>query len=362
MRSPHIAGIALLPLNLPLRQPFVTALGEKRLSENLLVAVRLSNGMTGYGEASASLAWPEETQAAMTQSLGQVVPALLGNPIRDSRRLSATGWKIAGGFPSAASALECALTDAHLRAAGWSLWKRTGGRRRSITTSLTISAWDPALAARVAQRAAHWGFQRLKVKVTGKEVDQDICRIMAVHRAAPRAALWVDANQGFTSAEAIRFCLFLRQCRLPVRLMEQPTPRKDWEGLKHVEETAGIPVVADESARTVEEARTLIRRKAVSVINVKLAKFGLSGSLEVIRRARSAGVRLMIGCMAESCLGLSHSVALACGTGAFQFVDLDSHLLVLSPRCRSGFSVRGPRLTVHPTRPGAGVDFPILTP
>ena len=52
----RITGAALIPLTLPLRQPFVTALGEKRVSRNLLVAVRLADGSTGYGEASASLA------------------------------------------------------------------------------------------------------------------------------------------------------------------------------------------------------------------------------------------------------------------------------------------------------------------
>ena len=117
-------------------------------------------------------------------------------------------------------------------------------------------------------------------------------------------------------------------------------------------------MVADESARSVEEARRLIRRKTVSAINIKLAKSGLSGAREIIRLARPAGVRLMIGCMAESAVGLSHSVALACGSGAFDFVDLDSHLLVVSPHCRLGFSAHGPRLWARPSRPGSGVTFP----
>ncbi len=362
MTAPRIAGVGLLPLHLPLRQPFVTALGEKWESRNLLVAVRLSNGTTGYGEASASLAWPEETQGSMVKALRPLIPTLMGQPISSFRRRLHRLWQQAGEQPAAASALECALIDAYTRAAGLPLWRWLGGRRRSVTTGITISAWEPEVAARFARRVARAGFRRLKVKVTGRDIDQDLRRLVAVHRVAPRAALWMDGNQGFSALEAIRFCLFLRQQRLPVRLFEQPVPRSDPEGLRRVEMEGLIPVAADESARTVEETLRLLRRRWVSVINVKLAKCGLMGAIQIIGRARAAQRTLMIGCMAESAIGLSHSVALACGSGAFNFVDLDSHLLVVSPRCRPGFSARGARLGVCPTRPGTGVEFPFPGP
>ena len=53
----------------------------------------------------------------------------------------------------------------------------------------------------------------------------------------------------------------------------------------------------------------------------------------------------MIGCISESAAGLAPIVALACGTGAFDYVDLDSHLLVASPPGRPGFRTRGDRLS-----------------
>ena len=355
----EIAGVALVPLNLVMKQPFVTAHGEKRTSRNLLVAVRLSNGITGYGEGSASLAWPQETQEAMTGILRPLIPKLIGCRIGALRRLAALVWESAGRFPAAASALECALADAYTRQVGISLWKWLGGARRCVTTGLTLSAWKPAMAADFARRARATGFRRFKIKVTGRDLDQDIRRVFAVHRAAPRTALWIDANQGFTAQEAVRFALFLRQQKIPIRLIEQPVARQDREGLALVEREGGVPVAADESARSVEEALTLIRHRTVSVLNLKLAKTGLLGSLRVMRRAKAAGIRLMVGCMAESAIGLSHSVAMACGTGAFEFVDLDSHLLVVSPRCRAGFSARPARLSVYPTRPGSGVAYPL---
>ena len=123
-----ISGIALIPLNLPMRQPFVTSRGEKRVSRNLLVAVRLSNGITGYGEGSASLAWPEETQEAMTRSLRPLVPKLIGCRISSFRRMAAMAWEEAGQSPAAASALECALAEARVN-------------------SLTMASETPSMAA-----------------------------------------------------------------------------------------------------------------------------------------------------------------------------------------------------------------------
>lgn len=346
MRSPRITGIALAPLDLPMRRSFVTARGEKSVSRNLLVAVRLSDGITGTGEASASLAWPGETQEAMARVLRRLTPSLLGREISGRRRLTGLTWEAAGRHPAAAAAMECALLDAWARSRGISLWKWFGGKQRSVTTALTLSAWEPAVTARAARRAATAGFRLLKVKVTGKDLDQDIRRLAAVHKAAPRATLWVDANQGFSVKEAVRLALWLRRQKMPVALFEQPVRREDREGLRRVEQGGGIPVAADESARSVEEAARIIRHKLASVVNIKVAKCGISGAQKIRALARAGGTRLMIGCMAESAAGLFPSVALACGSGAFDFVDLDSHLLTVSPPCRPGFSTHGSRLSI----------------
>lgn len=358
MSSPLITGVALAPLDLPMRGRFVTARGEKSVSRNLRVAVRLSDGTTGLGEASASLAWPGETQEAMSLALRRLIPSLLGRDIGGHRRLTGLAWEAAGRHPAAAAAMECALLDAWARARGISLWKWLGGKKRSVTTALTLSAWGPAAAAQAARRASALGFRLLKVKVTGEDLDQDARRLAAVHKAAPKATLWVDANQGLSVKEAVRLALWVRRGKLPVTLFEQPVTREDREGLRRVEQGGGIPVAADESARSVEEAAKIIRGKLASVVNIKVAKCGISGARKIQALARAGGTRLMIGCMAESAIGLSPSVALACGSGAFDFVDLDSHLLVVSPPRCPGFRSEGPRLSIYPGRPGSGVPLP----
>jgi L-alanine-DL-glutamate epimerase-like enolase superfamily enzyme len=59
-------------------------------------------------------------------------------------------------------------------------------------------------------------------------------------------------------------------------------------------------------------------------VNIKTAKSGITGSLSIMRLARKGGLRLMAGCMTETMTGLSAGIAMAMGTAAFDYVDLDS--------------------------------------
>jgi len=75
-------------------------------------------------------------------------------------------------------------------------------------------------------------------------------------------------------------------------------------------------------------------------------KSGISDTLAIIEMSRSAGIRLMIGCMGESSVGISQSALLALGTGAFDFHDLDSHLMLREERFRGQLVQEGPIIRV----------------
>ena len=107
-----------------------------------------------------------------------------------------------------------------------------------------------------------------------------------------------------------------------------------------------VPLAADESVRSPAEALAVIEADAADVLNVKLAKMGVRMALETIALARAAGKGLMIGCMQESALGLSMSVHLACGMGAFSFADLDSDYLLAEGQPRGFFRRQGPLLLI----------------
>src|SRR5205823_3336128 len=126
--------------------------------------------------------------------------------------------------------------------------------------------------------------------------------------------------------------------------VEQPVLKEDLAALDQVADASPVPVFADEAVKTPRDALEVVTQTRAHGINVKLMKSGIAGALEIIAICRAAGRKLMIGCMLESSLGIAFSLALACGTGAFDYVDLDSHLLLHEEGNNPWFDEAGPIL------------------
>jgi L-alanine-DL-glutamate epimerase-like enolase superfamily enzyme len=181
------------------------------------------------------------------------------------------------------------------------------------------------------------------VKVSG-DIDADLDRIIAVHLAAPGCAVRIDANQSLTPNDALQLLDDLLCRGVQVELLEQPTPRGDLEALDRVARQSPVPVFADEAVLTPAEARRLVSETCVHGINVKLMKSGFGPALEIVEIARGARRDLMIGCMLETRRGIGAALAFACGTDAFRYADLDSHLLLAEEGANSFFREEGPYL------------------
>ncbi|MDX6768975.1 MAG: enolase C-terminal domain-like protein [Elusimicrobiota bacterium] len=341
-----IASFRAAAFETPLKRPFVTAQGRKESTVNVGLTLRLTGGAEGYGEASSSIALKHLTPAALERALRRLAAASRGRDARAWRALVDEAWRSHGELSPAVAAFECALLSALAAQSGASLRDWFGGARRQLESDLTLSAWtDPEVTRRAAAEAASEGFRVLKVKVGGR-FDDDLARLRAARRGAPRARLLLDGNQGLTRSGALK--LVEAALKLgPVDLLEQPLPKRDLAGMAFVAARCPVPVAADESVATPEDALRVLGMGAATAINVKVAKSGLSRSLAIAAVARAAGAPLMIGCMAETARGLAASAALAAGTGFFRFVDLDSdHLLAESAAARraAGWTRRGARL------------------
>lgn len=105
-------------------------------------------------------------------------------------------------------------------------------------------------------------------------------------------------------------------------LFEQPVHRDDWEGLGYVGRIArdkyGVSVAADESCRSIVDVKNIVEENLVDVLNIKLAKVGVVGALEIIEVARASGLKLMIGGMVETRLAMGFAGQLAAGFGCFK--------------------------------------------
>jgi L-alanine-DL-glutamate epimerase-like enolase superfamily enzyme len=177
-------------------------------------------------------------------------------------------------------------------------------------------------------------------------MQEDEDRILGIARALPEAIFRLDANQSLTVKQTLELTDILLQNGITIELIEQPVLKEDLAALDEISRLSSVPIIADEACRNPREAFRLFAETAVQGVNVKLMKSGIKGALEIIEIAKAANRKLMIGCMLESEIGMAANVALACGTGAFDYIDLDGHLLLDLAEPITLFHVDGPRLWI----------------
>jgi len=323
----HIRKTQVLPLQAPLIQPFCTALGSHDTLDNLLFVLTLADGTKGYGEAAVATHITGETIPVTRRNLQAAGHWLVGQDVRDALTISRALHERWGDNPAMIAAVEMALFDALTRRFGCPLWKLFGPRCRKLQTDITIVIADLAQTQDAVRRFYRQGFRQFKVKI-GRDFDPDVARVATVRKLAPKAVICLDANQGFSVATMLEFLKVLQRLRIRPALLEQPVPRADLEGLKKISRSTGIPVCADESARSLKDVVAVIRAGAASVISVKLMKSGLVEAAAIARVAQAAGLKLMISGMMESSLAMTASAHLAAGLGCFSYVDLDTPFFI----------------------------------
>lgn len=221
---------------------------------------------------------------------------------------------------AARNAIDCALWDLEAKRTGTSAFESAGAApMKPVMTAYTLSLGTPDEMGAAARAAS--GRPMLKIKVGGVG---DIDRLAAVRSGAPDALIIVDANEGWNdrTIEAN-----LQACKkFGVALVEQPLPAgKDaiLSAIKHP-----VPVCADESVHTSNDLAALADR--YDAVNIKLDKAGgLTEALEMSRVARSIGLKVMIGCMVGTSLGMAPALAIA---QTADFIDLDGPLLLARDR------------------------------
>jgi L-alanine-DL-glutamate epimerase-like enolase superfamily enzyme len=345
-----IASGTVKAFTVPLIEPFATALGRKTATTNVAIELHLKGGAQGRGEASSSIVMAHQKPALLTRTLKAMLKEYRGMDVRALAPLVGNLWKRWGKVPAAAAAFESAATAALCAHHRMRLCDYFGGARDEIMTDITLSASDVATTERAAALWAKRGFRDLKVKVGSGGMRADLDRVLAADRAGrdqgrrPRLAL--DGNQKLGTHGALRLVDACLAKGVRISLLEQPVARTNLKAMRTITQRSPVPVAADESLRTVEDARRILDLGAAHILNVKVGKSGLTACRRIIALAQAAQAQLMIGCMQESALGLSPSVHLACGSGAFTHHDLDSDLLLSSTQPKGGFKRRGAQLKI----------------
>jgi len=257
-------------------------------------------------------------------------------------------WIDPNGPAPARAAIDLALYDYISRKKGIPLYAALELQHPAPKPScFTVSVDNPQAMAAEALRVNK--FPIIKLKLAGDAEDMD--RLEAVRSARPDARLLVDANAGWSTEQARDYLKQLE--KLDVELLEQPLGISEMEGLGALQALTRIPIVADESVRTLQDVK-LLHAAGVKGVNVKLMKVGgLTPALEMIRWAKSKNMQIMLGCMIETSIGLT---AMAHLSGYADWLDLDASLLVTNdPFEGLRFDENA---TIHvPKKPGLGVTL-----
>ncbi len=354
MDSTLITEVKIEKLNIALDAPFTIATGAKYQIENALISIKLANGITGYGEAAPLEPVNGENQGTAIATLESCRDYLIGKKASDYRQISKELKGIFWAQVTARCAIEMALLDAFTKTLNIPLYQFFGGAESQVETDYTVDIVSPETAKANARKLAAKGYQTLKTKV-GKNLKDDVARVIAIKEGAPDCKIMLDANQGYSATDAIYFLEQLEKHGIRPELFEQPVVKHDLKGMKLVKESTSVPVAADESVFTAADALAVARENCADFINIKIMKSGLVEALDIAAIARSANIGLMIGCMLESKLGLGTSVHFAAGLGGFSFIDLDPHIDPAKEPFSGGPDFSEPLYLMN-NKPGIGLD------
>lgn len=315
-----------------LKKPFKTALRTATAIESIEVTVELENGVTGKGSAAPTLVITGDSAEGIQAALqGPIKDKLIGNDIYHFQSLLRAIQTCCIGNTSAKAAADIALHDAYSQLLGIPLYKMLGDYK-ALATSMTVGVDEPDKMAEDAKQCVEDGFSCLKIKV-GSRAELDMARIKAIQQAVPsNVKLRLDANQGWKPKQAVQLINEMEGLHAGIEFIEQPVAADDLEGMKFVTDHVNIPIMADESLFSPQDALTLVNGRYVDLLNIKLMKCGgIAGAWKIADLAETAGVPCMIGSMMEPAQSVAAAAHFAAAHPNVTYFDLDAPIWLTEP-------------------------------
>ena len=325
---------------LTLKHAFTIARGSRDVSPVVIVELE-HDGITGYGEAAPSTRYGE-TIETVEAFLSRLDFSNFEDPFQLETILDYVD-RVEEENSAAKASVDIALHDWLGKKLSIPLHQYWGlDANRTPVTSFTIGIDKPEVVDQKVREAVEYPI--LKIKLGGPN-DEEMIRTI---RKVTQKTLRVDANEGWTTREvAAERIRWLEQ--EGVEFVEQPMPADDLEGITWVRERINLPLIADESSVRLHDVPKL--QGVFDGINIKLMKCtGLREAMRMIHTARACGLKVMLGCMIESSLGITAAAQLS---PLVDYADLDGNVLVSNDPFEGVLIIDG-KLRL-PNRPGIGV-------
>ncbi|MFD1094542.1 dipeptide epimerase [Salegentibacter chungangensis] len=302
--------------DLELKNTFTISHGSRDFQPTLIVA--LTEGEhTGYGEATATKYYGV-TSEKMIASIKEVEPLVRENIHLTPEELWEITFPHLKDNPFAQCALDIAMHDLHGKRNGIPLYKMWGLELKDIPlTNYTIGIDS---VEKMVEKMKEFPWPLYKIKLG---TDEDV-KIVKELRKHTDSIFRLDANAAWTAEQAIENSIALKD--LGVEFLEQPLKTNDIEGMKRLYKDSALPLIADESCIVESDVKKCA--PYFHGVNIKLTKCaGLTPGKRMIEEARKLGLKVMVGCMTESTVGIS---AIAQLLPLLDYVDMDGAMLLKS--------------------------------
>ncbi len=329
--------------DLPLRHTFTISRESIEVQPTLIV--ELNDGQhSGYGEATTNAYYGmtlKKMQHAL-ESVREIVEAK--EKTLDPESL----WtKVSGPLrdcPFALCALDQAAYDLWGKQQGAPVWQLWGlDHSKTPVSNFTIGIDSIETMVSKLQEVPDWPVYKIKL---GTIDDLEIVRELRQHTSA---VFRIDANCGWSVEETI--CNSAELKGLNVEFIEQPLRADNWRGHEEVFAHSELPIIADESC--IHETDVAACYGYFHGVNIKLTKCGgLTPARRMIRAARELGLKVMVGCMTESTVGIS---AIAQLLPLLDYVDMDGAALLAKDIATGVVVDRG--VCRYPEVDGSGVEL-----
>ena len=307
--------LILHPSTLELKYTFRISRRSFQSVRNLIVEIQHEE-FSGYGESTHNPFYANtdiDILVAKLESLrSEIEEGIPESPVAFWTKMK----PFLEDYPFALCALDVAMHDWFARKAGKPLYQHWGLDLINIpSSSYTLSIDSPEkMIARMEE--LRWDCYKIKL---GTPNDIQLVRRLRSHTSA---SFRVDANCAWTAEETIEKSHLLKE--LGVEFIEQPLPPGQWKAMEVVYQKSALQLIADESCKVYSDIEKCLG--TFHGINIKVMKCGgLTPALRMINKAKEVGLKVMVGCMTESTVGIS---AIAHLLPLLDYADMDGALFL----------------------------------
>ncbi len=355
MKNTKITSIDIYKSDIELHEPFVISIMKIMSAKSVFIRINTNENIYGLGEANPAWRITGETQAMNYVAAVDLAKLLINkNPFNIEECMKEMNQYLLHST-TIKSAFDMALYDLMGKATDLPMYALLGGEKRPFYTDYTITIADPDYMAKRAMEYKNNGFKSIKVKM-GTTKEQDIDIITKIRKAiGDEIPIRIDANQGWDYKTAVDVLEALEN--MGIEYCEQPLAHWDYDNMRRVRENTKIAIMADESLFNHQDAFRLASKGCCDYFNIKIAKSGgINVALKINSVAESAGIPCMLGCMAETRLGLTAGAHLVSARTNIKWADLDGYSFQKIDPIIGGAKIDKGEITLSDD-PGHGADI-----